>query len=172
VHKVSVDGGPVTLLAASPTSGGSIGIVRLGSGRVYWARDPFVIYSVAATGGAVQTVTSNLAFISDFVVDADNVYFSEEDSGDIRRVPLDAGTPVTISNGLRGSYNVLAQDATNLFLINQVSAERIGKVDGETEFLIPGPLAAEPSFPASIAVDQGHIFWTDPPSQQIQYLTK
>jgi len=117
-------------------------------------------------------VASDLPFLSDFVVDATNVYWSENDTGDIKRMPLGGGAPTTLANGSPGSYNILAEDDANLYWIDQAHVGKVPKTAATAEFLVPGNLAADPFFPASIAVDAAAAYWTEPPIQKINEIQK
>jgi len=173
VYKAVAAGGPEIHLASSPNGlQDPIGIIRVQGGRVFWAPGISAILSVAVTGGALNTVTTNIASLSDFVVDDAYVYFSEDGTGDIKRVPARGGPAETLGNGLGSSYNILAQNTSEIYSIDQLYVHRWPKNGGQGAFVNPNPLAAEPGFPASIAVDASRVYWTHPPVQLIQYVPR
>ncbi len=175
VRKAPAAGGAVTNLASVSGSGvspGPGGPIHLQTGTVYWMTNFDAILAVPAAGGAVRVVASGLPFLSAFVVDGSSVYFSEQDSGDIERMPLSGGTATTLALGARGSYNILAVDGANLFWIDQVEIGRVPITGGAVSFIVSGGLAADPFFPASIALDAGSIYWTEPPAREIRTAQK
>jgi hypothetical protein len=163
VCKVPVGGGDVTSLASGE---GPPGPIRLQNGTVFWMDHFDTIRAVPAVGGAVRIVASGLPFLSDFVVDGTNIYFSENDTGDIKKIPVGGGAATTLANGLHGSYNNLAVDGANLYWINQ---NHIGKVPttGGTPSFVLYVLASDPFFPASIVLDGTSVYWTEPPIREI-----
>ena len=139
---------------------------------MFWSPGYTAILSVATTGGSVDTVTKDIAWLSDFITDQSSVYFSENDTGDIRAVPLDGGPATTIASGLRGSFNILAQDATKVYFITQKTLQSVTKAGGQVDFLNAPDLVEDPFFPASLAADDRRVYWTEPPAQLIGVLGK
>ena len=139
------------------------------NGRVFWSPNFTAILSAPSTGGAPDTVAVNVDFLSDFVVDGSNVYYSEMDAGDIQRIPTGGGTAVPLHSELSGSYYILAQDGSNIYWINQVHVGRVPKTGGTGVYLDGGAIAEDPFFAASIAVDGSKVYWTNPPVQRIGF---
>jgi hypothetical protein len=165
-------GAPVLLGTPPPGSQGPAGPIYVEGGNVYWMSDYSAILRVPTTGGAVEPVATDLPFVADFVVDADHVYFSETDTGDIKRISVSGGAATMLASSLRGSYITLAQDATSLYWIDQVLVGRVAKSGGGIAYINPDPLAADPFTPASIAALPTEIAWTHPPIGYIQVVPK
>jgi hypothetical protein len=172
IKRAPVGGGAVTQLASSLLYNGAGGIIRLQGGALYWTAGPFNILSVPASGGPLRVVASGLPYISDMMTDATHVYWSENDTGLFKRMPIGGGAPVTFSAaGLGMSYNILAVDDTHLYWIDQLKVGKVRKSDSEVSpltydirnlaFLRPG-----------IVVDDGFVYWTDPALQMIRRLEK
>jgi len=62
------------------------------------------------------TTLVDQAYMVDFTVDDVNVYFSEFETGAIRRVPVGGGAPVLVADG--PSAWVLMNDADNLYWLD------------------------------------------------------
>ena len=169
VRRVPNVGGTVENLADSGVNAGPAGPIRLQSGMVYWMTNFNTILVAPATGGATQVIASGLPFLSDFVVDATDIYFSEHDTGNMKKMPLGGGGATTLANnGLGyGSYSILAMDDINLYWIDQAKIGRVSKTGATPSFIVPGSLASDPLFPASIALDTTSVYWTEPPIGEI-----
>ena len=175
VYRVPIGGGAGTHLASvsgSGVSAGPGGPIRVRDGTVYWMTSFDAILAVPAGGGAVRVVASGLPFLSDFVVDGTNLYFSEQDSGNIERMPLTGGSTTMLANGLHGSYNILALDGVNLYWIDQVHVGKVSVAGGPAAFIVSGGLSSDPLFPASLVLDAGSVYWTEPPAQEIRTTQK
>jgi hypothetical protein len=117
-----------------------------------------------AGNSASVVVTSPGTYLSDFTVDANYVYFSDQDTGDIKKVPVGGGPITTIGNGLRLSYNILVADSGNLYWEDQVFIGKIG-VTGDIS-IVTGVLSPD-YFPPSMAVDNEYLYWTETGSGEI-----
>lgn len=169
VYRAPVAGGPVVHLASvSGASAGPAGPIRLSGGTIYWMSHYDSILSVPAAGGTPLVIASGLPFLSDFVVDGTSVYFSEQDTGDIRKMPALGGTATFLANGLALSYNILAVDNANLYWIDQVDLGKVSTAGGPVSYIVPGGLESDATLPASIALDNANVYWTEPPLQEIR----
>jgi hypothetical protein len=117
-------------------------------------------------------VASGLPFLSDFVVDDNNVYFSEQDTGDIMSMPVAGGPMTTLVQGHAGSYNILALDAAHLYWIDQVEIGKVAITGGTPSLIVPAGLVSDPFVPASIVLDAASVYWTEPPAQVIRTTQK
>jgi len=174
VFKAPVEGGDPTFLAAVPAgvNAGPAGPVRLQDGIVYWMTHYDAIISVPAAGGTPQVVASGLPFLNDFVVDSGHVYFSENDTGKIRKVSL-IGNQFSelVQESSLWSPNILTTDGLSLYWINQ---EHVGKVPvaGGPYSIIVSSVSSDPFVPGSIAVDTTSVYWTEPPVMEIRKALK
>lgn len=174
VRRVPVGGGEATTLFSSTVSplSGPAGPIRVSGGYVYWMSHYTAISRIPAGGGPQQTIISNdLTFLSDFVTDGVNVYYSEQDSGDIKRVPVSGGSSITLANGLRGSYNSLALDSRYLYWIDQVHLGKVPLAGGNPIYLVTSGLNSDPFVTASVAVDGASLYWTETASGAVMKLT-
>ena len=101
------------------------------------------------------------SFATDLVVDETDVYFSEQDTGLIRKVSINGGPLSTVLFGSKffAPY-ILAQDDSNIYWVNQVEVGKISK-SGDNPFLYAGNVASVPFIPNKIAVDDTSVFWTE-----------
>jgi hypothetical protein len=171
IKRAPVGGGAVTQLASSLLYNGPGGIIRLQGGALYWTAGPFTILSVSASGGPLRVVASGLPYMSDMITDATHVYWSENDSGIFRRMPIAGGAPIPFGGGLGASYNILAVDETDLYWIDQRQVGKVRKSDSEVSFLT-GDILNLAFLRPGIAVDASFVYWTDPALQMIRKLEK
>jgi hypothetical protein len=130
------------------------------NGFVYWV-DEFTINKVSTQGGTVTVLAQNLSFATDLVVDETDVYFSEQDTGLIRKVSINGGPISTLLFGSnRFAPYILAQDNSNIYWVNQAEVGKISK-NGGNPFLHAGNVQSIAFIPNSIAVDDSSVFWTE-----------
>ena len=164
VRRVPVGGGVIETLfssAISPLSGPA-GPIRVNGGYVYWMSHYSAISRIPTGGGPVQTIVSIdplPLLLSDFVTDGMNVYFSIQDTGEIKRVPVTGGSSTKLANGMSGSSISLALNSNILFWIDQLSMARVPLTGGPIVLMRGVNNAATP--PASIAVDGASLYWTE-----------
>jgi hypothetical protein len=157
VQSAPAIGGNATTLASGSGPGGPVAV----SGDfVYWA-DSFVrILRVPTTGGTTEVVATDIAFLSDLVVDPSGVYFSEQDSGRIRRVPLQGGAATTVGGGAAFSWNILAVDPDNVYWVEQMSVGRAPKAGGGQTFVATS-LDSEVFIANAVVADGSFVYWTE-----------
>ncbi len=174
VYKAPVGGGAATLLGTVPSGAiaGPVGPIRLQDGIVYWMTHYDAIVSVPAAGGTSQVVASGLPFLNDFVVEGANIYFSENDTGKIRKMSL-AGDQFSdlASESPMWSPTMLTTDGQNLYWINQRHVAKI-PVAGGTGTTIFEPGTLDPYTPGAVAFDTGFVYWTDPVNRVIRKAPK
>lgn len=79
VLRIPIDGGIITQMG-----GGVGGPLRIVDGYVYWMASFDTIGRAATDGNSASVVvTSPGTYMSDFTVDTNYVYFSDQDTGDI-----------------------------------------------------------------------------------------
>jgi len=157
VERVPVGGGAKEKLGA----GDKAGRMRLAGGWVYWTSHDDTILRVPAGGGAVETLAGGLPFLSDIACDGEFVFFSEQDTGRIRKVAAGGGgATLVVSGSALWSPYVLAVDHASLFWTNQEEVAYVSKSGGEQK-MIANLLATLPFFPEAIAVDGNVVYWTE-----------
>ena len=173
VRRIPVNSGNIETLSTAPPLG-LAGRIRLDRTSVYWMVSFDTIRKVPKHGGKVSTVADGLPFISDFVVDGINVYFSEQDTPRIRKVSVYGGNIDTLLNNycLYTSFMCapcsLVLGKSNVFWVNQEVVGKVSKVGGRAT-----PLAStmgQPYISNAIAIDETNIYWTDVASKTINYL--
>jgi len=173
VFRASATGGPpVPLGTPPPAAQGPGGPIRVQGGTVYWMSHFDAILSVPAGGGQVTPLATGLPFLSDFVVDDQFVYFSEQDGQDISRLPIGGGGPSFVAAGTPFSHKSLALDASNLYWIDQINVGRVSKAGANPAYLNPNALASDPGFPATIALWGESVAWTHPPAGVVQFVPR
>jgi len=158
ISKIPVNGGePIALTPWSP--GISDQPIRLVDDIIYWASDHNTLKKMDKNGDVVVTIASNLPFLSDFVVDGENIFFSENDTGMIRRISVNGGPITTLALSLRFSWNIMALDQQNVYFINQLSIGKVPKTGGNVTSY--GGLSTFLDYPSGITVDQNDLYWTE-----------
>ena len=160
VRKVPVNGGPVTVIGGGY---GPPGPVRVIDGYVYWMDHYDTIYRNSVDGSQFTTIASSLPFLSDMTVDGTNVYFSENDTGRIQKVPVNGGDITTLAYGsVYWMPYILAYDSDFVYWINAVEIGKVSKNGGNPATLHYGVLS-DFDYPNSIVVDgaNGAVYWTE-----------
>src|SRR5207247_1733307 len=94
VRSVPVNGGAITTLGSGP---GPAGRIRLDGTYVYWLAHEDEVDRAPKTGGTpVRLVGPVSGLLTDFAVDASNIYLSEWDGGGISKAPITGGTPTPL----------------------------------------------------------------------------
>lgn len=172
VFKVPTEGGAPTILNTLFT-GGPAGPIAVAHGFVYWMTRYDTIKKVSTAGGDEVTIAAGLPFLSDFVVDDAFIYFSEHDTGNVKKVSVGGGPVLTLAEAVQPypSYRNLALDGLNLYWIDQSNIAKIPLAGGTVSFLMAGGFVADPFVPAHIAVDAASLYWTEPPVGFIHKIT-
>ena len=160
VRKVPVNGGPVTVIGGGY---GPPGPVRVIDGYVYWMDHYDTIYRNSVDGNQFTTIASGLPFLSDMIVDGTNVYFSENDTGRIQKVPVNGGDITTLAYGsVYWMPYILAYDNDFVYWVNAVEVGKVSKDGGSPATLHYGVLSNF-DYPNSIVVDgaNGEVYWTE-----------
>lgn len=165
IAKVSVNGGIEEVLS-NELSGPSGPIIVNGT-YVFWMAHYDTIAKVSIDGGLTEVIAAGLPFLSDFVVDDTHAYFSEQDTGYIKKVSINDGT-ITELIGLSGAtWRKLAVDSQNLYWIDQVFLGKI-PISGGTSTIIDSGIQSDAYNPNSIIVDSTSVYWTEVGSGEIK----
>ena len=112
IKRVSVNGGPVEILASGLSLESSIfASFALDGTNVYFGSNTgspsgtWSIKRVAKSGGLVTDVVSTNLF-SAFTVDGGMLYYEDNAAGAIRRIPTSGGAPADIATGVTLGYSV------------------------------------------------------------------
>jgi len=109
------------------------------------------------TPTGVQVLASKQATPWDVAVDAQYVYWTNYDGGDVRRVSIGGGQQDVLATG-QGNPVGLAIDATHAYWATETSGEisRVPLTGGKTELIASGQTK-----PTYVAVDAAHVYWTN-----------
>jgi hypothetical protein len=157
VFKMPVSGGQAILLSSQPS--GYPGPIRVRNEYVYWITSYESINKVGVSGDGFVTLATGLPFIDDFVVDDAYVFFSEHDTGRIRRMSIDGGPISTIANVSFPPFH-LAADEHSLYWISSLKVGAMLK-DGGSPTIIDQEVLSDIYGNGSIAVDPTGVYWTE-----------
>ena len=169
VYRVPVGGGNIQLLYAGNATIGPGGAIRIGpNGNVYWISGLASLMTVPSAGGAATTLMQGMVF-SDVAVDANNAYVSTTQSGNIFRIPLSGGAPVSFAGALGGFYVSLALSATDLYWIDTSTIQKVPK-GGGTPTVVAQVVGAnvDSRSTACLALDATNVYWTEQPAMDIR----
>jgi len=125
LEKVSIDGGPVTTLLSTTASWNHAGAIAVAPTRVYFAGAAVDghdgLLGVASTGGAPIEITRTSAVAAAVATDESFLYFSELDSGSVKKVPLEGGTPSALSAGSARVSDIATNGAKTCWVANEAS---------------------------------------------------
>lgn len=160
VRKGSLIDGSVTTLAVSAT-GGPPGPLRVKNDSVYWIDGDTKIKKVPAAGGSVVTLASDLPFLNDLEVNGSSVFFSEHDTGALRKMKNTGGLITTLANqSPMASPRYLALDSQYLYWIDQAVVGKIATTGGTVQY-VSNAVLSDPYEHGSIAVDMTGLYWTE-----------
>jgi hypothetical protein len=171
VYGTNGDDAPVSTLL----SGGTTTVLGQGTGQntygiavdannLYWTvfGGPQLVAQVPLTGGPTTVLAmGNIA--EGIAVDATSVYWvgaGGQGPGDLMKVPIGGGTPVTLAAGLNDA-TALAIDATNAYIATGATSNSLGAIvrvpltGGEVTVL-----AESQNQPWSVAVDATSVYWS------------
>ena len=93
------------------------------------------IRKMPVAGGPLNTIASNIQGLTGLEVDSNSAYFSEYETGDIRKVSVNGGTVTTLFDGSgRDSPSRVTQDQTHVYWSNQTQVARVSKNGGGFTF--------------------------------------
>lgn len=137
VRRMSVLGGPVATLSTGTSPRAEE--IAVANGFVYWLDDlstsGYSLRKLPVAGGILSTIATNIQSPTGLEVDADNAYFAEHDTGDIRKVSVYGGPVTTLYDGTpRDSPSQITQDQTHIYWTNQTQVARVAKTGGGFTF--------------------------------------
>ena len=159
VRRVSVNGGPVAVVGFGGS--GPPGPLAVDGAYAYWVDHFDKIVKAPKGGGPVITLASGLPFLSALVTDGTNLFFSEQDSGAVRRMSVNGGPISFVTLAEEFSQLTLALDQQNLYWIGQSNVVTVPKTGGFGTPIAMG-LWSSILVPNGLAPDgRGGVYWTE-----------
>ncbi len=137
--------------------------VALDVGYVYWSEllgelcePPGALKRFPITGGAVQTLYSSCNFSpANIAVDSQWVYAVDWESGNIVKVPIIGGSPVTVATANGAIYHRgISVDNTFVYWADEDGVKRATKDGASTVTLFSDPRVHD------LAIDVDYVYWT------------
>lgn len=171
VYGVPLAGGTTTLVTAPPAGMSQGGPIRLApNGNLYWVADNSNIAYVPKGGGTPTVVA--LGPIGPLAVGATGVYFGYKTFPGISMLPLDGGPAVglTITNQNGGaSVTDLVIDGSTIYWIDGLQIATVPVTGGDADALVAfTSQVAFGSDISNIALDSGHVYWSEPTPPNIR----
>ena len=168
VRSVPVNGGAITTLGSGP---GPAGRIRLDGTYVYWLAHEDEVDRAPKTGGTpVRVVGPVSGLLTDFAVDASNIYLSEWDGGGISKAPITGGTPTPLVGLGVDQTRRIAADGGKVYWIDQRNVGSITS-DGRTQVPITYGLLSDPFSENGLAFDGRSVYWTEVAGDAIRRAT-
>ncbi len=136
--------------------------LKVRGGYAYWLDSYDTLYRAPISGGPAEILDDQLSFATNLVVDDQYVYLIEADSRRITKLPLAGGTKTSIAgtNPYFGWY-AMTQDTNNIYWADAAGLYRVAKNgQDQSEYTVP-VLQDQFATPASIAVDDQYLYWTE-----------
>ena len=162
IRKVPIDGGSVITV---DTGGTLHGVMAIDATNVYYRYNDGFVYKLAKVskdGGTVIDLVSGLAGPpTGIAVDASSVYWVEQNSGTLSKVPIAGGSVVVLASGHTNPMRVTV-DSSYVYLTEagtgpgQGAVKRVPLAGGPTV-----PLASGLNNPMGIVTDTSAIYWTE-----------
>ncbi|HJS43972.1 MAG TPA: hypothetical protein VJ755_10910, partial [Gemmatimonadales bacterium] len=159
IKSVAVNGGPVATLGSGPGPGGRI---RIDATYVYWLGHDDEIHRVPKTGGTpVRIVGPVPANVTDFAIDAANIFISEWDSGIISKTPIGGGTPTPLVVDTEPDQTRrIEANGGKVYWIDQLDVGSM-TADGLTQVAIHDGILCDPFSENGLAFNSQSVFWTE-----------
>jgi hypothetical protein len=158
LQKMPINGGPIeTLVTDLNSPNGKL------MGRYYfWIEEvpglnrSYQISKVSLDTGAVSQIASDIRWVSYWTTDGTNVYFSDQDSGNVYRVSANGGAPEIMFTTNIYDITQLATDGQYVYWVNQTTLAKTPVAGGNTEYILNELLEQG----MGIAVDDTNIYWS------------
>jgi sugar lactone lactonase YvrE len=155
IMKIAREGGTPITLASGQVNPGAI---RVDASSAYWCTVDGTVKKVPLGGGETITLVSGVSQLDFMAIDANHVYFTDYMQSRVMAVPLQGGSPSTLSSSSFISYAGIAADGFNVYFAAWSRSGGVQKVP-----VNGGPYVnvAVPSSPWEIAVDDTSVAWTE-----------
>jgi len=143
--------------------------IALDATHAYWTVGRYIadgipsggkVMRVAFSGGAPETLASDLRLPTDIAVDAHNVYWIDDFSNEVLSVPSSGGDPISVAR--THEVSALTIDATSAYWLDVDGAKRTSTVKKAP--LAGGAaieLASAQLYTGGLAVDSTSVYWID-----------
>jgi hypothetical protein len=161
VEAVAISDGARTTIASEQARPGALAVMNA---EVYWidegsssATGDGTVMKASIAGGKVTTLATGISGSARIAVDAENVYFTDQQAGLVVKVPVAGGAATTLASA-QGSPAGLIVHQTNLYFTAMADGT-INRVP-----IAGGPvvtLVSARSKPTEIATDGQSVFWVE-----------
>jgi hypothetical protein len=176
VYSVPLAGGATAVVtpgAAGTSRGGPIRLAP--NGNLYWVADDTNVATVPASGGTPSVVALGTP-IGPLAVGSTAVYVGFQNFPGISMIPLAGGgaSAVTITNQNGGASVVdLTVDGSTIYWIDGLQIARVPVTGGDADALVAFTHQVAFGFDSSsLAVDSGHLYWSEPTPLDIRSTPK
>jgi hypothetical protein len=115
----------------------------------------------SGTGYCMLVLANNQGNAASTQVDPSNVYWVQEASGAVMKVPINGGTPQTIAIG-GGGVSFIAIDGTSVYFANQYTGQLLkAPLDGDGGQTVTLATVNTGAGAAGVAVDAFNLYWTN-----------
>lgn len=173
VYGVPLAGGTTTVVAPGLPGMSQSGPIRLApNGNLYWVADNTNVAYVPASGGTPTVVPLGSLPIGPLAVGAAGVYVGFKTFPGIVMLPLTGGPAVglTITNQ-NGSASVadLLVDGSTIYWIDSLQIATVPATGGDADAIVAFTSQVAFGFDTSnLAIDSGHIYWSEPSPPNIR----
>ncbi len=115
----------------------------------------------SGTGHCLLVLADNQGNAESTQIDSTSVYWVQEASGAVMKVPINGGTPQTLAVG-GGGVNFIAIDGTSVYFTNETSGQIMkAPLDGDGGQTVTLTQAGTGATPAGVAVDGVAVYWAN-----------
>jgi hypothetical protein len=159
VRRVAVTGGSVTTIGTANAYPGSI---ALDATHVYWSVGNNAVMRAPKTGGTPEPVTGFLAGgLTDFLVADGIVYFSEWDSGALRKIPVGGGTAQLLTTLDADQTRRISVHGNRVYWADQNDVGYVATTGGNPAFIVREGVASSPFQAGDIVATDIGVFWSE-----------
>jgi hypothetical protein len=134
-----------------------------GAGLVSGSNPDGVIMKVNKSTGALQTLASGQNIPVSVAYDNGNVYWAEQDLGNIKSVRLSDGSITTLASGQEPTIHSIAVDGTNVYWGSGAGYIKKVPVGGGSVSVV----ASGKVCPLDVVVNDSYVYWTNQTSGEI-----
>jgi hypothetical protein len=129
---------------------------------VYWIAGSSKLFRAPVNGGDAQEIPSHLASATNLLVDDQYIYVIDAGASRLVKIPLTGGAQTTMALTERyyGWY-AMTQDTDNVYWADPVGLYKVSKITGIQSTYSYPVLQDQGGIPATIAVDNRYLYWTE-----------